>query len=88
MSQTLHQNIDVLNQATNTGTYLPLGSIVAILIYRSRRNNRRLQTPTSFGADSRIAGNIRFRRWLRSYFLNVFGNGDGRGQENGRKLER
>ena len=55
MSQPTHENIDVPNPATDTGIFRSrIIIILATLTYQKRRPS----VPTSFGAESRIEGNI------------------------------
>ena len=42
---------------------------------------------TPISTEYSVAGRIRFCRQLWAYFIDVHGNGGGRGQEVGRKLE-
>ncbi len=79
MSQAHHGTINLSNAGIGTDIHCSIPTILTCPI----RPNRRLPVPTPVGAESSIAQCIQFYRWLRAYFLNVYGNGDGRGQEDG-----
>ena len=60
---------------------------ITMVLTRNCHRHRCSTTPTTVGTKSIIAARIWFRRQLWPYFLNVFGDGGGGGQEDGRKLE-
>ena len=60
-------------------------NVVTLLICHPRRQP---PLPIPVDAESSIGAEcISFHRRVRAYFLNVFGNGGGRRQEDGRELE-
>ena len=61
--------------------------IMAVLNWHPHPHRWRSSVSTSVCADSSTSRCIQLCRWLRSYLLNVFGDGDRRGQEDGRELE-
>ena len=84
MSQLLPEAKNLPNEGAGN-ILLPHHNVLTIL---TRHPHRRLPLSTPVGAESSIGtGFISFHRWVRAYFLNVFGNGGGRRQEDGRELE-
>ena len=55
MSQPTHENIGIANTATDTGIFL---SRITLILATLTNRKRRPSVPTSFGAESRIEGDI------------------------------